>query len=76
MGKLMLDSDTTTMRDFADIYTQSLGTAGSRAVGVYISKIPSSCSISDIYHSCHTHLKSERTAEHSPHLFYTLASDE
>ena len=56
--------------DFVDIVTQSL-----RAAGVYI-KIPSSYGISDIYHSGHTHLIGERTTEHSPHLFYTLASDD
>ena len=29
-----------------------------------------------MYHSWHTHLIGERTTEHLPHLFYTLASDD
>ena len=42
-------------RDFTDICTQSLRAAGPRAAGpraagVYVSKIPSSHGISDIYH--------------------------
>ena len=58
-------------RDFADIYTQSL-----RAAGVYVSKIPSSCGISDIYHLGRTHLIGEKTNENSSHLFYTVASED
>ena len=64
------------MRDFADIYTQTLWAAGPRDKGVYISK---SCCIHDTtitYHSGHTHLIGERTTDHSPHLFYALASDD
>ena len=59
------------VRDFADIYTQSL-----RAVGVYVSKILSSRGISDIYHLGRTHLIGERTKENSSHLFYTVASED
>ena len=44
------------VRDFADIYTQSLRAAGLRAAGVYVSKIPSSHGISDIYHLGRTYL--------------------
>ena len=58
-------------RDFADIYTQSV-----RAAGVYVSKIPSSHGISDIYHLVHTHLIGERTNENSSRLFYTVASED
>ena len=61
---------TTAARDFTDIYIQS-----PRAVGVYVSKIPSSCGIADIYHLGRTHLISERTNENSSHLFYTVASE-
>ena len=67
---------------FADIYTQSLRAAGPRAVGVYVSKIPSSCGVSDIYiyiyiyHLGRTHLIGERTNENSSRLFYTVASED
>ena len=64
------------MRDFADIYTQSLRAAGPRAEGVYVSKIPSSRGISDIYHLGRTHLIGERTTENSSRLFYTVASED
>ena len=63
-------------RDFADIYTQSLRAAGPRAAGVYVSKIPSSHGTSDIYHLGCTHLIGERTNKNSPHLFYTVASED
>ena len=63
------NSCTMAVRDFADIYTQS-----PRAAGVYVSKIPSSRGISDIYHLEHTHLIGERTNENSSCLFYTVAS--
>ena len=66
----IFNSCTTAARDFADIYSQSL-----RAAGVYVSKIPSSHGISDIYHLGCTHLIGERTTEDSSHLFYTVASD-
>ena len=46
------------------------------AVGVYVSKIPSSHGTSDIYHLGHTHLIGERTNENSSHLFYTVASED
>ena len=63
-------------RDFADIYTQSLRAAGPRAAGAYVSKISSSCGISDIYHLERTHLIGERTNENSSHLFYRVASED
>ena len=44
----IINSYTMAARDFADIYTQSLRATGPRAVGVYVSKIPSSRGISDI----------------------------
>ena len=47
-----------------------------RAVSVYVSKIPSSRGISDIYHLGRTHLIGERTNEDSSHLFYTVASED
>ena len=71
-----INSYTMAVRDFADIYTQSPRAASPRDVGVYFSKISSSHGISDIYHLGHTHQISERTTEHSPHLFYTLTSDD
>ena len=46
----LFNSYTMAARDFADIYTQSPRAAGPRAAGVYVSKIPSSSGISDIYH--------------------------
>ena len=64
------------LRGISLIYTQSLRAAGPRAVGVYVSKIPSSRGISDIYHLGHTHLIGERTTENSSHLFYTVASED
>ena len=68
--------DTMAARDFADMYTQSMGAAGPRATGVYVSKIPSSHGTSDIYHLGRTHLIGERTNENSSHLFYTVASED
>ena len=62
--------------DFADIYTRSPRACGPRALGVYISKIPSSHGTSDIYHLGRTHLIGERTNENSSHLFYTVASED
>ena len=53
------------VKNFADIYT--LG------VRVYISENPDT---DVIYHSEHTHLIGDRTTDHSPHLFYTLSSDD
>ena len=67
---VIFNSYTMAARDFADIYAQS-----PRAVGVYVSKIPSSCGISDIYHLGRTHLIGERTNENSSRLFYTVASE-
>ena len=69
--KSICNSYTMAVRDFADIYTQ-----GPRAVGVYVSKIPSSHGTSDIYHLGRTHLIGERTNENSSHLFYTVASED
>ena len=69
VGDEICNSYTMAARDFADIYTQS-----PRAVGVYVSKIPSSHGTSDIYH-WRTHLIGERTNEDSSHLFYTVASE-
>ena len=46
------------------------------AAGVYVSKIPSSHSTSDIYHLERTHLIGERTNENSSHLFYTVAPED
>ena len=63
-------------RDFVDIYTQIPRAAGPKAAGVYVSKIPSSCGTSDIYHLGCTHLIGERTNENSSHLFYTVASED
>ena len=54
--QLIIHSYTMAARDFADIYTQSQRAAGPRAVGVYVSKIPSSHGTSDIYHLGSTHL--------------------
>ena len=71
----VFNSYTTAARDFADIYTQSPRAAGPRAAGVYVSKIPSSCGISDIHHLGHTHLIGERTNENLSRLFYTVASE-
>ena len=68
--------DTTAARDFADIYTQSPRATGPRTVGVYVSKIPSSRRISDIYCLGRTHLIGERTNGNSSHLFYTVASED
>ena len=45
------------------------------APGVYVSKIPSSRGISDIYHLGRTHLIGERTNENSSRLFYTVVSE-
>ena len=47
-----------------------------RALGVYLSKIPSSHGTSDIYHLGRTHLIGERINENSSHLFYTVASED
>ena len=66
----LFNSYTMAAWDFADIYTRS-----PRALVVYISKIPSSRGISDIYHLGHTHLIGERTNENSSFLFYTVASE-
>ena len=63
-------------RDFVDIHTQSPRAAGPKAAGVYVSKIPSSRGISDIYHLGRTYLIGERTNESSSHLFYTVASED
>ena len=71
----LFNSYTTAARDFADIYTQSLRAAGPRAAGAYVSKIPRSRGISDIYHLGHTQLIGERTNENSSRLFYTVASE-
>ena len=72
----IFNSHTTAARDFADIYTQSPKAAGPRAAGVYVSKIPSSRGISDIYHLGRTHLIGARTNENSSHFFYTVASED
>ena len=66
-----INNYTTAAGESADIYTQSL-----RAVGVYVSKIPSSRGISDIHHLGCTHLIDERTNENSSCLFYTVASED
>ena len=65
------NSYTMAARDFADIYTER-----PRAAGVYVSKIPSSRGISDIYHLGRTHLIGERTNENSSCSFYTVASED
>ena len=70
------NSYTMAVRDFVDIYTQSPRAAGPTDAGVYVSKIPSSRGISDIYHLGRTHLIGERTNEISSHLFYTVASED
>ena len=62
--------------DFANIYTQNLRATGLKSAGVYVSKIPSSHGISDIYHLGHPHLIGERTNKNSSHLFYTVASED
>ena len=69
---MIFNSYTTAVRDFADIYAQSPRAAGP---SVYVSKIPSSRGISDIYHLGHTHLIGERTNENSSYLFYTVVSE-
>ena len=51
-------------------------TPKAQGLRVYVSKIPSSRGISDIYHLGHTHLIGERTNENSSHLFYTVASED
>ena len=72
----LCNSYTMTVRDFADIYTQSPRAAGPRAAGVYVSKIPSTHGISNIYHLGRTHLIGERTNENSSRLFYIVASED
>ena len=70
------NSYTKAVRNFTDIYTRIPRATGLRGK-VYISaKSQYSRGISDIYYSGHTHLIGERTTDHSPHLFYTLASDD
>ena len=70
-SQCIYNSYTMAARDFVDIYTQS-----PRAAGVYVSKIPSSSGISDIYHLGRTYLIGERTNENSSRLFYTVASED
>ena len=62
----IFNSYTTAARDFTDISTQS-----PRAAGVYVSKIPSSRGISDIYiyHLGHTHLTGEELTRTHPVCF-------
>ena len=59
------------VRDFADVYTRTPRDAGPKGKGVQ-----QKSNSRDIYHSGHTHLIGERITDHSPCLFYTLASDD
>ena len=63
----IINSYTMAVRDFADICTQS-----PRATGVYVSKIPSSRGISDMYHLGCTYLIGEKTSYPLVHFFYRV----
>ena len=70
----LCNSFTTAVRDFADIYIQTL--AQGVRVHIISAKSRRSHGISDVYHLGHTHLISERTIDHSTHLVYTLTPDD
>ena len=70
-----------THNNFSGLWPSGLGICNSytMAAGAYVSKIPSSCDISDVYHLGRTHLIGDsrrRTNENSSHLFYTVASED
>ena len=69
------NSYSTAVRDLL-IYTPKAQGCSPWAVGMYYQQIPSSRGISDIYHLGHTYPIGETTNANSPHLFYTVASED